>query len=259
MRDDFSAATIEVLAKRVGVRCSNPSCRRPTSGPRSDSVKVVNIGVAAHITAAAAGGPRYDATLSEGDRSHPDNGIWLCQNCAKLVDNDLQRFPVEQLHAWKGKSEAQALSALTGALSPEQEVAVGAEASIQWREVSISTRHHDYRLTVTIANRSARPISDFHIDLVFPADVLKDPDRHSLFVPGRSDRQSSFFRYASSVQSKPIYPGDEAALIDIDYYMDDRVYARHHNFFSFIVSASLYCGAQAPVVVELPFGELQCF
>lgn len=220
---------------------------------------MVNIGVAAHITAAAAGGPRYDPTLTEAERSHPDNGIWLCQNCAKLIDNDPQRFHVEQLHVWKASSEGQALSALTGKLSPEQEVATGAEASIRWRKVTITAKHHDYRLAVTVANRSAKPISDFHIDLVFPAEVLNDPSRHSLFVPGRSDRQSSFFRYAPSTQSQPIYPGDEVSLIDLDYYMDDRLYARHHALFSFIVSASLYCGAQAPILVELPFGELQCF
>lgn len=259
MRDDFAAAVIEVLAKRVGVRCSNPGCRRPTSGPRTDGAKVVNIGVAAHITAAAPGGPRYDATLAEAARSHPDNGIWMCQNCAKLIDNDPQLFHIEQLRAWKASAEAQALFALTGVPSPEQVAAAGAEVSIQWRKMVITAKHHGYRLAAKVANRSAKPISDFHIELIFPTEVLNAPDRHSLFVPDRSDRQSSFFRYASSAQSKPIYPGDEVSLIDLDYYMDDRIYTRHHTLFGFIVSVSLYCGAQSPVVVELPFRELQCF
>ena len=31
MRDDFSAATKELLARRVGFKCSNPGCRQPTS------------------------------------------------------------------------------------------------------------------------------------------------------------------------------------------------------------------------------------
>jgi hypothetical protein len=33
MRDNFSMAVKETLARRVGVRCSNPDGQRPTSGP----------------------------------------------------------------------------------------------------------------------------------------------------------------------------------------------------------------------------------
>jgi hypothetical protein len=46
-RDDFSKQTIETLADRAGNRCANPHCRKPTSGPRTDPNKAVNIGVAA--------------------------------------------------------------------------------------------------------------------------------------------------------------------------------------------------------------------
>ena len=89
MRDDFSLATKELLAKRVAYRCSNPECRHVTSGPQVDPAKAVNIGVSAHITAASAGGPRFDPTITPDERQKPDNGIWLCQSCAKLVDLSL--------------------------------------------------------------------------------------------------------------------------------------------------------------------------
>ena len=61
-RDNFSPATKETLAKRVGWRCSNPDCRKLTIGPHEEDTKSVNIGVAAHITAAASGvgAKRYD-------------------------------------------------------------------------------------------------------------------------------------------------------------------------------------------------------
>lgn len=78
MRDEFNRDTVDVLAKRVGVRCSNPSCRRVTTGARSDTQRIVNIGVAAHITAAAASGPRFDAALTVEQRRSVENGIWLC-------------------------------------------------------------------------------------------------------------------------------------------------------------------------------------
>ncbi len=57
MRDEFAIAVKDTLAKRVGFRCSNPGCRKPTSGPQEDPSKSVNVGVAAHITAAASDGP----------------------------------------------------------------------------------------------------------------------------------------------------------------------------------------------------------
>jgi len=94
-----------MLAKRVGFRCSNPSCRAATSGPSDDPEKVVNLGVAAHITAASEGGPRFDPNLNPDERSNPLNGIWLCQNCAKLVDSDTSRFSVHHLNSWKYAAE----------------------------------------------------------------------------------------------------------------------------------------------------------
>ena len=109
MRDDFDEKTKEILARRVGYRCSNPNCRKLTSGPRTESTKAVNIGVAAHITAASPSGPRYDKLMSSKERKSIDNGIWLCQNCAKLVDNDKQRYTVDLLIEWKKSSEQAAL------------------------------------------------------------------------------------------------------------------------------------------------------
>ena len=56
-RDEFDTKVKEALAKRVGVKCSNPDCRKPTSGPSDESnLKHTNIGVASHICAAAPGG-----------------------------------------------------------------------------------------------------------------------------------------------------------------------------------------------------------
>jgi hypothetical protein len=105
MRDDFSAPTKELLAKRVGVHCSNPECQRATSGPQEDPHGAVNIGVAAHISAASFGGPRFDADLSSEQRCDSSNGIWLCQNCAKLIDNDPIRFDRAVLEGWKRAAE----------------------------------------------------------------------------------------------------------------------------------------------------------
>jgi hypothetical protein len=115
MRDDFPKPVVETLAKRVGNRCSNPTCRKRTSGPHTEGDKALNVGVAAHITAASLGGPRYDASLTSEERRHIGNGIWLCQSCGKLVDNDETRYTKVLLIQWKQDAEQEALKEIESA------------------------------------------------------------------------------------------------------------------------------------------------
>jgi hypothetical protein len=110
MRDDFSKETKELLARRVGMKCSNPDCGQTTSGPCVDENKSINIGVAAHISAASPEGARFNDQISKEQRSSFENGIWLCQNCAKLIDNDPIAFPVSLLYQWKVVSEDNAIN-----------------------------------------------------------------------------------------------------------------------------------------------------
>ncbi len=106
--DDFTLKTKRLLAHRVGHCCSNPECRAPTSGPALEPTKYVTAGDAAHITAASPGGPRYDASLTPEQRRSYDNGIWLCVNHARIVDQDDSRHSVELLWSWKCEAENQA-------------------------------------------------------------------------------------------------------------------------------------------------------
>jgi len=114
MRDNFNKPTKETLAKRVCYHCSNPSCDKITVGPHSDSTKSTLLGVAAHITAAAPKGPRYDLKLNIEERIHADNGIWLCVNCSTIIDKDPDSYPVQLLNNWKAQAEKRALDKLTG-------------------------------------------------------------------------------------------------------------------------------------------------
>lgn len=104
-RHDFTKKTTENLGRRAGFLCSNPVCRRPTLGSHENPDKSATIGIAAHITAASYGGPRYDEDLSEAQRKQGDNGIWLCSNCATLIDKDPGKFTVILLKEWKQYAE----------------------------------------------------------------------------------------------------------------------------------------------------------
>lgn len=108
MRDEFIERTKRVIQDRAGNRCSNPDCRALTSGPNTHPERSTKTGVAAHITAAAHGGPRYNPDLTSEQRKSAANGIWLCQTCAHFVDTDFLNYPVELLNEWKLHAEREA-------------------------------------------------------------------------------------------------------------------------------------------------------
>lgn len=108
-RDNFSEKTKNQIAKRAGWLCSFPSCRAHTVGATADGNGEINIGIAAHICAAAPGGPRYKEDMLRDDRSSPDNGIWLCQNHAKIIDSDAAQYTADLLRGWKKQAEAESL------------------------------------------------------------------------------------------------------------------------------------------------------
>ena len=112
-RDDFRVGVVEELRKRAGGRCSVPYCRAATTGPSDGRVSgVSNVGVAAHITAAAPGGPRFDPRMTPQQRRSRGNGIWVCQTHGKVIDDDERRYTAELLRAWRDRAESLAADEL---------------------------------------------------------------------------------------------------------------------------------------------------
>ena len=145
MRDEFTKGVKDVLAHRAGYRCSRPDCRASTAGPSWEGVdQKSNVGVAAHITAAAPGGPRYDASLSAEDRRSVANGIWLCQTHAKEVDDDADAFSPAKLRAWKEHAEEYARALVGRPIAGHY-----LEAAV---EVSLQRGGHDSLLAVGTTN-----------------------------------------------------------------------------------------------------------
>ncbi|WP_053089044.1 hypothetical protein [Neisseria lactamica] len=101
-RDNFTQATIDKLSRQAGNFCSNPDCRIMVMSAKAQGGNgITNLGVAAHICAAAPGGPRYNEDMTPAERKDHSNGIWLCQNCAHLIDSEPHNYSVALLHEWK--------------------------------------------------------------------------------------------------------------------------------------------------------------
>ena len=260
MRDNFSQQTLDILAKRVAVRCSNHGCRKLTTGPRSETTKIINIGVGAHITAAALGGPRFDPNLSNEERKSPDNGIWLCQNCAKLIDNDPDRYPVEILQKWKQFAENTALFEIEGGkISQKQEQENQIDLEISYLKVRMKSERHDYVLEIKVQNLGYEIIRSYHVDLEFPACVIEKSKAPSFLIEDRTDHLTCFFRSIRQGEDDAIYPGDTKEVICFPYYMDHDIYCSRGQLFTQHVKATFYREGLQPLTVKKPFRELQFF
>jgi len=103
-RDNFSPNIKRRLAERAGYLCS--ICNVITVGPSNESDTAINLtGVAAHITAASEGFKRFDNSLTPEERAHIDNGIWLCNTHADLIDGDEVTFTTPYLKIIKQNHE----------------------------------------------------------------------------------------------------------------------------------------------------------
>lgn len=105
-RDNFTQDTVNKLRRRAGNICSNPDCYKQTLEPQiTNEEKTTDTGIAAHICAASENGPRYDKAMSEKDRKHISNAVWLCSHCATKIDREAAAYSVTLLKQWKKIAE----------------------------------------------------------------------------------------------------------------------------------------------------------
>ncbi len=104
-RTNFPTSTINKLAKRAAFHCSK--CKISTlSAAELDNEEYSHTGQAAHIIAASPKGPRAEANAIPIKLSSIENGIYLCQICAKHVDDNRGiDFPPERLQQIKNEHE----------------------------------------------------------------------------------------------------------------------------------------------------------
>lgn len=176
-RDDFTQKTKDELAKRVAWICSNPKCRRPTIGAKLGSEGVVITGIAAHITAAAPLGPRYNSELNPDQRKHITNGIWLCSNCSIIIDRDKDAFPDSLLNDWKRIAENQSFAAIAGASVDAQllrkiPVAMDEEDLKIIRSLSLPQDDDIEKVTVRLRNAARINIKTFKDEREWPKHVV---------------------------------------------------------------------------------------
>lgn len=255
-RDDFTAKIKDELSKRAGSRCSNPDCRRVTGGPSDASDGTVNVGVAAHVTAASAGGPRFDPDLTSEQRGAASNGIWLCQTCAKLIDNDIEAHPVDVLRAWKTLREHDTRQEVRGKpISHLPPAPLSVELDWKLQDGSDGARH-DYQLRVMARNEGESPLVVESAEIKMPMGVVTRPTEQHQFVRDRSDGDVAFFR---NTQGATILPGDRVPVAGANYYLDASNHRDRGDLLDRPVEATVRTKDHRPVTAQRRFGDLQKF
>lgn len=236
-RDNFSAQTIRIIAERSGGRCA--ICRAPTYGPRDIDYKSINVGQAAHITAAASGGPRFDPNMSPQRRSSALNGMWLCGNCHHIIDTNVKEYPVEKLLKIKRDAEADAREAL-GVAAIEKTVshdsspivvATSANAVMEIRKVKT-------QLKDMIQAKSKTHPNDLLEKLKY-IDVINDP-----YLPAVGSELLVFYMRLVA------YDNDHLIWLQVVRLLDDIIKA-------FLISLTqndvdLMCGIVDQMLTKLP-------
>jgi hypothetical protein len=96
--------TYRLLYAKSGNRCAFPKCPNPITHNRT------LVGEVAHIKGESRNGPRYDDSQTDDQRRSYENVLLLCGIHHKVVDDDVESYPVERLERMKAQHESQATS-----------------------------------------------------------------------------------------------------------------------------------------------------
>lgn len=95
-----SPKTLRALYLRSGNLCAHPKCETILITKRG-----IMIGEVCHIEAAEEGGPRFNASMTNEQRSAQSNLMLLCSNHHTLVDRDTKTYTVSTLKKMKDAHE----------------------------------------------------------------------------------------------------------------------------------------------------------
>ena len=166
-----------ILAFHSGDRCAFMNCERRLSVDGEQSNPVVT-GEVAHICGEKVRAARYNESMTEEQRNHPDNLIYLCGDHHTQIDKQEAEFPVDRLYRMKQEHEAKVRAALHEAFAsvgfPELEEATKWLNQVQPGEVTqdfslIAPEHKlkrnalgvDSRTIVTMGRSLAREVRTY--------------------------------------------------------------------------------------------------
>lgn len=105
-----------ILAFRSGGVCAIPRCGKHLTYD-AKSGDDTYVGEAAHIRGEKSGAARYDASMTDAERDHVDNLLYLCTDHHTIIDKVPADWPTEMLLDLKGTHEKQVRQAMEEAFA----------------------------------------------------------------------------------------------------------------------------------------------
>ena len=130
--------------------------------------------------------------------------------------------------------------------------------SVERKDNNITGQRHDYQLIINLTNDSDRIIRNYHVEIKFLREFLREDTANSNIIPLRSDFGYTFFRFIGNDMGE-IYPGDTRVLGHIHYYVDHKKFYDLSHLFKKPIIVSVYVEDFDPIVFEKPFKKLQMF
>ena len=112
-----SYPTKVLLAFRNGDRCALPGCCRQLTVDDPNGQAPVVTGEAAHIAGEKPDAARYVSTMTDDERNHYNNLIYLCGDCHTRIDKQEDAFPIPMLQQIKADHEKRAREAMNAAFA----------------------------------------------------------------------------------------------------------------------------------------------
>jgi hypothetical protein len=186
-RHNFTPRDKELLAKRVGYHCSNPSCGVSTIGPSNRSDDAEYVGVAAHIYSASIdNGPRANPSFTEAERSSISNAIHLCNKCSTLIDkNNGTGYPASVLFAWKSHAEKEAKSRV-----------YSVKTMNNYKDVDFSNLEVDYSTALSCTGLNEKNVKSCPTNEILLTDITNKLNlANKCVIKGRSGSGKSLLTY----------------------------------------------------------------
>ncbi|WP_156125835.1 hypothetical protein [Paraburkholderia kururiensis] len=242
----------QTLAERVNFHCS--MCDAPTLGPKTGTNdKRFSVGKAAHIKAAAPGGPRYDKSQTAAERSAIENGIWACATCADLIDRDPDAYePTELLLI---KADAEWLAGTRAGRPPGSDLpalqastAITRAVAVFCRQEAVRQERRDPRFNVSVSMAKSGPMYEF---------CAKEPVDARFVIRTRGRRRETdalrdFMQYGGELvlegmevgmEGSPLFPSEDVATKRLEITSHPR---------PIIMTVALDAGASVPLYIDFP-------
>jgi hypothetical protein len=124
--------------------------------------------------------------------------------------------------------------------------------------VTITGAQHDYMLVISVTNSGTTRLTEYQVDLFFPDTFLSQTMQYGSEVHDRRTATHRMFRISENEhRNAPIFPGDTKRIFTLPYFVNNSNF--DGKALDQMVTATLRCGKEKPIVEERSVRDLQIF